>query len=440
MKNSTLFMLLLALTVVCNSGISQTVDPPYEIGTWLGFRPVAVSYTFDDGCANQFDIAVPMFNEYGFKMTLFTVTSPSWTTERGWEKLQDAADAGHEVASHTVTHTSFSGMDDETQEAELKDSQDHINANISGQRCITMAYPYCNVGNRSICEKYYIAARGCSGQVEKSTPTDFMNTCCFLCGTNHSIKTTEHFISKCEAGINSNGWTIFLIHGIDDDGGYSPVTSDVLRGSLDYLDANRNTYWEATYGNVAQYIKERNSASVTESSADDNTITVQVTDTLDNEIFNVPITVRRPLPDGWLSADVTQNGHLVTKRVVEIDQALYIMFDVVPDSGDVIIAKSDDTGIMKTGSLIKPAFSLSHNYPNPFNPETVISYSLPSKEFVALKIVNLAGKEVAQLVNSVQTAGVHQITWNAEGLPSGVYFYTLQAGSYMKTMKLVLKK
>jgi len=54
---------------------SNTIDSPYEVGTWAGFKKAAISYTFDDGNSNQFAITMPMFDEFGFKMTLFTVTA-----------------------------------------------------------------------------------------------------------------------------------------------------------------------------------------------------------------------------------------------------------------------------------------------------------------------------------------------------------------------------
>jgi oligosaccharide reducing-end xylanase len=63
-----------AFLMVGHVGYSRTVDRRYELGTWPGFRQAAVSYTFDDGCSNQFAIALPMFNQFGFKLTLFTVT------------------------------------------------------------------------------------------------------------------------------------------------------------------------------------------------------------------------------------------------------------------------------------------------------------------------------------------------------------------------------
>jgi len=89
---------------------------------------------------------------------------------------------------------------------------------------------------------------------------------------------------------------------------------------------------------------------------------------------------------------------------------------------------------------IPTAFSLSQNYPNPFNPSTRIEYSIPSDGFVSLTIHNTIGQEVSTLVNENQSAGKYSITFSAESLPSGLYFYTLQNGIYSETKKMLLLK
>jgi hypothetical protein len=83
-------------------------------------------------------------------------------------------------------------------------------------------------------------------------------------------------------------------------------------------------------------------------------------------------------------------------------------------------------------------FNLSQNYPNPFNPTTTISFSLPSKSYVSLKVFDALGREVSVLVSEEMTAGPYSKQWNANSLPSGVYFYRLQAGSFSETKKLIL--
>jgi oligosaccharide reducing-end xylanase len=335
MKRVNKILLFVAFLTVVNVGYSGTIDSPYEVGTWPGFRPAAISYTFDDGCSNQFAIAIPMFNEFGFKLTLFTVTgwSPNWTA------LQNAASVGHEVASHTVTHPHLNGMTIEQQTTELVNSQNVINTHVTSQNCITLAYPYCAPSNQTLTAQYYIAARHCQGYIEGSTPSNFYQISSLICGSSGAVKTTADFIAKFENTATSNGWCVFLIHGIDSDGGYSPLPSTTLRESLEYLDAHKNTFWVATFVNVVRYIRERNAVSVTESSNTGTSITLQVADTLDNAIYNYPVTIRRPLPAAWLCANVSQDGQAVDACIVEVDSIKYVMFDVVPDGGDVVLSK-----------------------------------------------------------------------------------------------------
>lgn len=85
-------------------------------------------------------------------------------------------------------------------------------------------------------------------------------------------------------------------------------------------------------------------------------------------------------------------------------------------------------------------FYLGQNYPNPFNPSTTINYSIPVDGFVTLKIYNLLGMEVATLVNNHNQAGNYNIVFDGSDLSSGVYYYTLQAGDFTATKKLMLMK
>ena len=92
-------------------------------------------------------------------------------------------------------------------------------------------------------------------------------------------------------------------------------------------------------------------------------------------------------------------------------------------------------------NIISAKFSLEQNYPNPFNPSTKIQYNLPENSFVSLKVYNILGKEVASLVNSVVPAGSHEVVFNASGLNSGIYFYTLKTGNnFVQTRKMILMK
>ena len=85
-------------------------------------------------------------------------------------------------------------------------------------------------------------------------------------------------------------------------------------------------------------------------------------------------------------------------------------------------------------------FWLSQNYPNPFNPGTTIKFSIPSFEFVTLKIYNILGQEVATLVSKKLKAGSYNYSWNAGSLASGVYIYNIQAGAFQEVRKMVYLK
>ncbi len=85
-------------------------------------------------------------------------------------------------------------------------------------------------------------------------------------------------------------------------------------------------------------------------------------------------------------------------------------------------------------------FTLYQNFPNPFNPSTRISYSINTVGFVTLDIYNLLGENVGRLVNELKTAGSYTAVFDAAGMPSGVYYYKLQAGAYSETKKMLLIK
>lgn len=83
---------------------------------------------------------------------------------------------------------------------------------------------------------------------------------------------------------------------------------------------------------------------------------------------------------------------------------------------------------------------LFQNYPNPFNPSTTISFSIPEEDFVSLKVFNSLGEEVAKLINETKPAGNYSVSFNASDLTSGVYFYKINAGSFVEIKKMVLMK
>ncbi|MCX6150550.1 MAG: T9SS type A sorting domain-containing protein [Ignavibacteriales bacterium] len=98
------------------------------------------------------------------------------------------------------------------------------------------------------------------------------------------------------------------------------------------------------------------------------------------------------------------------------------------------------TSVSKDDSKMPTGFSLKQNYPNPFNPSTKISFSLPVSQNVVLKIFNSLGQEISTLINSEFDAGNYTYNFTADNLTSGIYFYTLNAGSFSSSKKMLLVK
>ena len=120
---------------------------------------------------------------------------------------------------------------------------------------------------------------------------------------------------------------------------------------------------------------------------------------------------------------------------------------IVGDNGLILHTINGGMVDVRDGKLNGKAisFSLSQNYPNPFNPSTVINYSVPQNtksgmSHVTLKIYNMLGEQVAVLVDGEKSAGNYNVTFNAKGLTSGIYFYSLKSGDNTEVRKMILMK
>ena len=135
------------------------------------------------------------------------------------------------------------------------------------------------------------------------------------------------------------------------------------------------------------------------------------------------------------SSITANNGAAIGGRLLALDDSVSLDNNAI---GGIPVV----TSVPKV--TIPEGFTLSQNYPNPFNPSTMIEYTLEKTAQVSLKVYNLLGREVATLVNGRQEAGSYTVAFNANkgtiSLSSGVYFYRLEAGSFVSTKKLILMK
>ncbi|MEO8211266.1 MAG: T9SS type A sorting domain-containing protein, partial [bacterium] len=143
--------------------------------------------------------------------------------------------------------------------------------------------------------------------------------------------------------------------------------------------------------------------------------------------------------------NITSSEIIIPSNALNINTNYYWKVNAANSNGTSIwtptrIFSTNVTAIQQTGSEIPLKFNLSNNYPNPFNPDTKINFSIPTAQNTILKVYDALGKEIATLVNERLSAGNYSVSFNAANLNSGIYFYTLGADNFRETKKMLLVK
>jgi hypothetical protein len=173
-----------------------------------------------------------------------------------------------------------------------------------------------------------------------------------------------------------------------------------------------------------------------------NNGTVQLNWTTATELNNQMFEIQRQSNEGEFFSIGFVNGHGTTT-----EPQSYTFVDQSVTTGTYLyrLKQIDYDGRFSYSPVVEVDvlpinFVLDQNYPNPFNPSTNIRFGLPESDFVRLSVYNLVGEEVAILVNGMLEAGSHNITFDANGLPSGTYIYKLQSGNSTEVKKMILMK
>ncbi|MBU2446679.1 MAG: T9SS type A sorting domain-containing protein [Bacteroidetes bacterium] len=147
--------------------------------------------------------------------------------------------------------------------------------------------------------------------------------------------------------------------------------------------------------------------------------------------------------NGVVIADIPGLGY-APKSITDGKGNAIVVWNALVGEGTATVyaAKVDTLGIVTSVEYYNFYYAakiqMHQNYPNPFNPSTTIEFSLPIRKHVILKIFNILGEEVKEMINKELEAGKHQINWEAENLPSGIYFYKLTTDNFNITKKMVL--
>ena len=322
-----------------------------EIATWSGFRKAAASFTFDDGAPSHVSDGGPLFDKYGYKATFNVVVN--WNPD--WSGFGNMAKNGHEIASHSNSH----GQNMSGEEASSKKS---IEGKIQQKYgVITVAYPNCNVPNKSAVLQNYVIGRICNGSWQsqpdmmgKDGPSDWAMASAIMTGSTG----TNDFKGNMQKAVQQSGWISFLTHGFEGKNNgsatYSPTPIGSIEDGLKWAQQNDKDIWVAPMGHVAMYIKERKASKI-EASSSGGTITVKLTHNIKDNVsdYDYPLSIRVKY-DGS-KAEVKQGD---AKLESKIDGG-YVYFDAVPNAGDIVISGESAGPAPESSSSAEPPASSS---------------------------------------------------------------------------------
>ena len=341
----------ISIAALIAMGSSMVFAQDAEIATWSGFRKGAASFTFDDGAPSHVSDGGPLFDKYGYKGTFNVVVN--WNPN--WSGFGNMAKNGHEIASHSNTH----GQNMSGEEASSKQS---IASKIQQKYgIITVAYPNCNVPNKSAVQQNYVIGRICNGSWQsqpdmmgKDGPSDWTMASAIMTGSTG----TNDFKGNMQKAVQQGGWIAFLTHGFENKNNgsatYSPTPLSAIEDGLKWAQQNDKDIWVAPMGHVAMYIKERKAAKA-EASSSGSSITVKLTHNIKDNVsdYDYPLSLR--VKYSGSTANVTQAG---AKLESKIDGG-YVYFDAVPNAGDIVIAGEGSGPSPESSSSVEPPQSSS---------------------------------------------------------------------------------
>jgi hypothetical protein len=319
-------------------------------------------------------------------------------------------------------------------------AQKYVKWNSIGVEAVKILYSTDNGSSWNYIEQSYSASRGFCDWIY--FPPSQTKCLVRICDCNDSL-----VVAQTDSAITFWDWIFYAPTPVF---GQNAISFTGMNISMDLLITYLNSYDSRLVGRYFEYQaplagKTPDSTSVSNYywSIDAYRIT------LTNGDIKIPLSaipgVVNPNSLVWLmrenSGDPWQN---IGGKIVDS-----VLVNTVPFSslGEFAIGtKSNVTNVGKAKNNIPVNYSLSQNYPNPFNPTTVIRYGLPEMSNVKVRIYNLLGQLVESLVNGTQTAGYHEVTWNASNKASGIYLYTIEAvsqdgkGNYRSAKKLILLK
>lgn len=252
------------------------------------------------------------------------------------------------------------------------------------------------------------------GETYVAIANGVLNTANFAVNPSGKNRAFTLFIqpSARESALDTTKVEFFAVHGATD----APIVDVVARGVATLVN-------NAAYGDVTGYIGVPPANYTLDVKDSSGSVTVAS--------FGADLSGLRKgsavvFASGFLTPSANQNGPAF---------GLYAAL-----ANGTVVPLGAVTSVSQQSDVAPLSYELSQNYPNPFNPSTQITFSVPKDAVAKLVVYNSLGQEIATLADGAYIAGTYRVDFNAAGLPSGAYFYRVQAGEFTATRKMVLMK
>jgi len=318
-----------------------------SICLWKDDALAAFSVAIDDNCAMNIPWWMEMSKKYGVRPTWFVITGNVDGANKAmggtWDTWRKVKAAGFDVQSHTVNHLNTASPTWKNIEAEYADSKKAIEANIPGNKCLTIAYPGGKgqeMNDPAIAAKYYIGGRTTATFANPANQINYMQV-----SANSQFSIDE---SKF-AGQNLNvvfdhspknnlwrGWSFGFCHYVKPE----PASYAMMEKKFAYVQEKlkNNDLWMALFREGCLYGQERDTAHLAVQEKSSAKIVFNLTDEMDDSLFDFPLTIKVRLDSSWKTATAKQGAQSVECKIVQHAGANYALVQAVPDRGPVVLS------------------------------------------------------------------------------------------------------
>jgi peptidoglycan/xylan/chitin deacetylase (PgdA/CDA1 family) len=261
-----------------------------------------------------------------------------------WDEFKRAAAQGHEFANHTVSHARLPSLDRANILHEVEKAEDEIRAQLGDKHTFSIEAPY-GIDDEHVSgvlvprvplTRNWIApadAEFMDGIMRGNSRDPGASTKPYVQWQRGPVAATtlEQMTGWVDRSLATGAWLVLVLHGIEGIG-YEPIPADRVRAYFDYIKAQESRLWVATFQDAGKYIRERMKSTVTTTEVG-QAIEVSVTYPLDPKVYDVPLTARTTVPDGWSSVRFRQGASTRTLQVQREAGRSYVMYRIMPNAG-----------------------------------------------------------------------------------------------------------